>query len=481
MDLSVHGRRHPATVTPWALSGRSRSAYDRDMILPRTATALAAAVRAEQVTPQEAVAAALSRIDRWNPTLNAFCTVRDVAARAEAAQVAGRSDLHRLPLAGVPVAVKDLIPVAGEPMIAGSLATERGRQPKDHDLVTRLRAAGAVVVGSTSMPEAALWPVTDGADGITRNPWDHSVSAGGSSGGSAAAVAAGLVPIAHGSDGLGSIRIPAAVCGLVGIKPGRDVVQPWEESAQNWYGLSEHGALATTVDDAALLLAVLADRPDLAVPGDDVGGLRVGVTVNPPLPGVGVDRDVVLAVFRVAAALRTAGMRIQRQRLRYPVSTTWAGSVRWFAVAVPPVEAVAEPALLQPRSIRQARVGRVARRFVRSVDAETWRGRALDFFETTDVLLSPVLATGALPARPWSQRSWSANVTAALTSNGGFTPPWNLAGFPTVCVPAGPHPRTGLPIGVQLIGPPGGEARLLAVAAALEEQRPWQLQAPGYA
>jgi amidase len=460
------------------------------MIPPRSATALAAAVRAEQVTPEQAVAAALDRIHRWNPTLNAFATVRDAAASAEAAHVAARDDLQRLPLAGVPVAVKDLIPVAGEPMLSGSRATDRSPQPKDHELVTRLRAAGAVVVGSTCVPEGALWPVTDGAEGVTRNPWDRSLSAGGSSGGSAAAVAAGLVPLAHGSDGLGSIRIPAAVCGLVGVKPGRDVVQPWDASPENWYGLAEDGALATTVDDAALLLSVLANRPDLAVPGGpggEVEGLRVGVTVNPPLAGIRVDPQVVAAVFRVAVALRSAGMSIERQRLHYPTSMAWAGTVRWFAVAVPTVDTarasqpVGDPSLLQQRTLRQARIGRAVRRFVRSDDERAWRQRALAFFDTTDVLLAPVLATGGLPADAWSERSWSANVTAALASNGGFTPPWNLAGFPTVCVPAGPHPATGLPIGVQLIGPPGGEARLLAVAAALEEQQAWQLQAPGYA
>ncbi|HEX2810554.1 MAG TPA: amidase family protein, partial [Kineosporiaceae bacterium] len=327
-------------------------------------------------------------------------------------------------------------------------------------------------------------------------PWDRSRSAGGSSGGSAAAVAAGLVPIAHGSDGLGSIRIPAAVCGLVGVKPGRNVVQPWDDSPENWYGLAEDGPLATTVDDAALLLAVLADRPDLAVPGGDVAGLRVGVTVNPPLAGIHVDTDVVAAVFEVAVALRAAGMSIRRQRLRYPTSMAWAGTVRWFAMAVPTVDAAqavraqaqpgaaqpdgGDPALLQARTVRHARMGRAVRRFVRSADEQAWRRQALAFFDTTDVLLAPVLATGALPAHSWSERPWTANVIAALASSGGFTPPWNLAGFPTVSVPAGPHAGTGLPIGVQLVGPPGAEARLLAVAAALEEQRPWQALAPGY-
>ena len=448
------------------------------MTLPRTATALAAAVRADQVTPQQAVAEALDRIETLDGALHAFVVVRSVSARAEADQVAARSDLHRLPLAGVPVAVKDQIPVAGEPMRAGSRGTDPEPQPQDHALVKRLLSAGAIVVGSTAAPEGMLWPVTDGAGGVTRNPWDRAASPGGSSGGSAAAVAAGMVPLAHGADGLGSIRIPAAVCGLVGIKPGRDVIEPWDDSAGNWYGLAEHGSLATTVDDAALLLAVLADRPELAVPDAEVAGLRVGVTVNPPLLGAHVDLEMVRAVFRSAAVLRAEGLRVERQRLTYPVSVAWAGTVRWFAVAVPMLETATDPQLLQPRSLQHARLGRAVRRFVRGADAEAWRQCALRLFETTDVLLAPVIASGPLPAESWSQRPWRANVTAALSCSGGFTAPWNLAGFPAMSVPAGRHPATGLPIGVQLIGPPGSETRLLAVAAALELAQPWPLRAP---
>jgi amidase len=452
----------------------------RDMAIPRTATALAAAVRAGEVTPERAVTEALERIARWNPELHAFATVRAAAARTEASALAERTDLTSLPLAGVPVAVKDLIPIAGEPMLAGSAATDPSPQPADHELVGRLRAAGAIVVGSTRCPEAALWPTTDVPDEVTVNPWDRTLASGGSSGGSAAAVAAGLVPLGHASDGLGSIRIPAAACGLVGVKPGQGVVLPRDTSAENWYGLISDGALATTVDDAALLTSVLAGRPDLAVPLDDVQGLRIGVTVNPPLPGVRVDQDVIRAVFAVAVALREAGATIARLRVTYPQSTVLAAAMRWYAVAVPMVEQVADPSRLQPRTLAHAQAGRAARRVVRDADARAWRERATRLFEDADVLLAPVLATGPLPADTWSRRSWTANVAATLTSTGGFTGPWTLAGFPTVSVPAGRHPRTGAPIGVQLIGPPEGEARLLAVAAAVERESPWPLRAPGY-
>jgi amidase len=448
------------------------------MGLPRTATALAAAVRAGQVTPQRATTESLARIAAADGEWRAFATVRARAALAEAAEVAARGDLSRLPLAGVPVAVKDCLPVAGEVMRVGSGANGESVQPKDDDLVTRLREAGAVVVGSTACPEGMLWPTTDTPDAVTRNPWDRTLSVGGSSGGSAAAVAAGLVPLAHGTDGLGSIRIPAAVCGVVGVKPGRDVVTPYDTSAEAWYGLAEHGPIAATVDDAALMLSVLAARPDLAVPRDEVGGVRIGVSVTAPVHGLRVDPDVARLTFEVAATLRRAGARIQRQHVHYPNAVAWAGTVRWFAVAVPTVEAAIHPALLQRRTVGQARVGRVARRFVRGADAEAWRRRALVLFETTDVLLMPVLATGALPADTWSRRSWAANVTTALRSSGGFTPPWNLAGFPVVTVPAGRHPRTREPVGVQLVGPPGSEGRLLGAAAAVERERPWPLSAP---
>jgi len=454
------------------------------MTVPQTAVALAAAVRGGTVTPQEAVAASLDRIadlDAGPHGLHAFATVRAEAARAEAEAVAARADLASLPLAGVPVAVKDLVPVQGEPMLAGSLAGDPGPQPHDHLLVTRLRDAGAVVVGSTLMPEAALWAATDVPGAISRNPWDRTVTSGGSSGGSAAAVAAGMVPLAHAADGLGSIRIPSAVCGVVGVKPGSGVVLPHDTSPENWYGLTSQGAIAATVADAALLTSVLADRPDLAGAGDpaaDVGGLRVGVSVASPLQGVRVARDVVAAVFGVAGALRRAGAAVDRVHVPYPTWMALAGTARWFAVAVPTLDAATDPASVQPRTRTHARIGRLTRRYVREADAQAWRELALGVFEHCDVLLKPVLATAPMPALAWSRRSWAANAAASLRCSGGLTPPWNLAGFPTVAVPAGRHGRTGVPIGVQLVGPPGSEARLLQVAAAVERERPWPRHAP---
>lgn len=447
--------------------------------VPRTGTALAAAVRAGRVSPEQAVDAALARIAAHDPSLHAFTVVRGTAARAEARALAGLPDLAHLPLAGVPVAVKDSIAVAGEPLRYGSRAVGDLPQPSDDEMVRRLRAAGAVVVGLTTCPEAMLWPTTDDADGVTRNPWDPGLSAGGSSGGAAAAVAAGMVPLAQGDDGLGSIRIPAAVCGVVGLKPGRDVVLPYDPTPEGWYGLAERGPIASTVADAALLLSVLAARPELAAVRGDVAGLRVRVVVNPPVRGVTVDPAVVRLTFDVAATLRQAGAVIRRQPVRYPTAASWAGLVRWFAVAVPALDLATDRTLLQPRTRVQAGIGLAVRQLVRERDAQAWRRRAVALFDSADVLLSPVLATGALPAHAWAARSWAANVRTAIAGNGGLTGVWNLAGLPVITVPAGRHPRTGVPVGVQLVGPPDSEARLLGVAAVLERIRPWPLRAPG--
>jgi amidase len=164
----------------------------------------------------------------------------------------------------------------------GSTASDPQPQPADHEVVRRLRAAGAVVVGLTRVPELCVFGATDSKFGLTRNPWNRSRTPGGSSGGSAAAVAAGMVAVAHGNDGMGSIRIPAACCGLVGFKPGRGVV-PSELGDGSWFDMAENGPLATSVDDCALLLSVMAGRPDLATVTDP-GRVRVAVSTEAPAP-----------------------------------------------------------------------------------------------------------------------------------------------------------------------------------------------------
>src|SRR5215469_11609168 len=242
----------------------------------RHATDIAAAVRSGEVTAAAVVAEHLQRIGRLDAELGAFVRVRAARAADEAVAVDSRADRAELPLAGVPVAVKDTVPVAGEPMRLGSAAMPDAAQSEDHPVVARLRDAGAVVVGLTNLPELAIYPFTDSVYGIARNPWDPRRTPGGSSGGSGAAVAAALVPVAHGTDGLGSVRIPAAACGVFGIKPGTGVV-PGDLGETGWYGLSEHGTLAATVADAALMLGAMAGT-SYALDGQ--GPLRIAVSVR---------------------------------------------------------------------------------------------------------------------------------------------------------------------------------------------------------
>jgi amidase len=448
-----------------------------------TAAGIAAAVRGG-APPVDAVSAALVAIERWDGELGAFATVRRDRALTEAALLAGREDLARLPLAGVPLAVKDTVPVSGVSPRVDPSSPARA----DHPMVTRLRVAGAVVVGTTAASDASLWPTTDGLapDGrlvVTRNPWNRERSAGGSSGGAGAAVGAGLVPVAQGTDSLGSVRIPAAACGVVGLKPTAGLVAPvsvdpatgWPVRRGDWFGLMTHGALATTVEDAALLLSVLAGRPGLAAVPGPPHRLRVAVSVRPPATGVRTSRPALRAAFDVAALLRRAGHDVERAEPRYPASAAVAMLTRWTAAAAQDLDAVppGRRGDVQPRTLRHAALGRRLRRHVRPEDAGAWHAAADSFLGGRDVLLTPTVATAPPAAAGWSRRSWAANVVTGLRFSGGFAAPWNLAGWPAVSVPAGHDPAAGVPLGVQLVGRPGAEPLLLALAALVEERRPW--------
>ncbi len=442
----------------------------------RTATEIAAAVRAGETTARAVVAEHLDRIARLNPELAAFVRVRADAALSEADGVDGRADRAGLPLAGVPVAIKDNVPVAGEPMRVGSAATPDTPQDQDHPAVARLRAAGAVVVGLTNLPELGLYPFTDSVYGIARNPWDPRRTPGGSSGGSAAAVASAMVPVALGNDGLGSIRIPAAVCGLFGIKPGSGVV-PSQLGADSWGGLAENGPLATTVGDAALMLGVLAGTAfSLAEPRQ----LRVCLSVKPPSPGVLVHRG-----FR--SAVRDAGQHLQR--LGHTVTDDdppypwWAPSAmveRWFATSVTDARPFLSGPGLERRTRRHIRAGQrvLFLHPPRESQRERLRARLVPFFDRYDVLVMPTLARPAPPARRWGEGTLTRSVVTALLYS-PMAGTWNLAGFPAAAIPAGPSVQ-GLPASVQLVAAPGGEALLLALAAQLERAAAWPRHPPAY-
>ncbi len=445
-----------------------------------TAKQIARGVRRGDISATQVVADHLDHLARVDPDLAAFRQVRAGAAVTEAEKVDELEDLADLPLAGVPVAVKENTAVAGLPTWNGSAAARTPVAEADHEVVRRLRGAGAVILGVTRMPELGLWGVTDDLTAVTRNPWDRGRTPGGSSGGSAAAVAAGLVPIAHGNDGLGSIRIPAACCGLVGLKPGRGVV-PCQLGADDWFGLTEHGMLTTTVADAAVGFQTLAGRrQEKLVPP---ARLRVGVSLRSPVRGISPDasnRDAVAAAGRLLAA---AGHDTVPADPSYSTTLGLQGLATWFAAAAADVQAAGlDRRNLQKRSRQHVRLGEWVQRrgYVRPADRADWRERSIGLFtdHSIDLLLTPALAGIPPAANSWSARSWRANVLANLRY-APYTAPWNLAGLPALVVPVGRRPD-GLPVAVQLVGPPGSELLLLSVAGQFEMQAPWARHADGY-
>ncbi|MEU0196208.1 amidase family protein [Streptomyces afghaniensis] len=439
----------------------------------RTAAEISAAVREKRVTPREVAAEHLARIEHLDGRVGAFRRVRAEAALAEADEVAARGDFDRLPLAGVPVAVKDNLAVRGESTRIGSAATPDTPAAEDHVTVARLRAAGAVVVGLTNVPELCVFGTTDGVLGTARNPWDPTRSAGGSSGGSAAAVAAGMVPIALGNDGMGSLRIPAANCGLVTIKPGHGVV-PTGTGDSDWFGMSENGPLATTVEDARLMLSVLAgDEPALRC---EAGPLRVAVSLRSPLAGVTVSRPYTAATREAAGVLMKAGHQVRRADPPYPMSLAMTSLVHWTAGTAADARHL-DAHLLTRRTRVHAGLGRPFLDRARSGAArEQLRRRLEPFFTDHDVLLTPALARRSPKAGPWHERGWLSNVLAN-TNYSPLTPPWNLTGWPAMSVPCGTLP-SGAPCAVQLVGRPGTEYQLLEVAEQLQERNPWRRTAP---
>jgi amidase len=425
------------------------------------------------VTSDELVRRSLDAIDASQSTLNAFRVVLTKEALADAAQAdRKRAAGEQLPLLGIPIAVKDDVDVDGVPTRFGT----GGYVPMAHqdaEVVRRLRAAGAVIVGKTNTCELGQWPFTSGpAFGHTRNPWSSEHTPGGSSGGSAAAVAGALVPLAHGTDGLGSVRIPAAACGLFGIKPGTGVV-PADLGETGWHGLSEHGPLATTVADAALMLGVMAGT---SYSLDAPGPLRIAVSVRPPGPGIIVHRSCSAPVRAIADLLGKSGHEVTDADPPYP---GWLVPVMLsYWVTGPAGEAVGHASGMEPRTRRHVRAGRLVTRArpPRGSDRARLRAALEPFFERHDVLVMPTLARPCPPARRYGERSWLRSVATALMF-APMTGVWNLAGFPAASVPV---PGQGLPGAVQLVAAPGREQTLLALAAEIERASPWRRHAPAY-
>ena len=443
-----------------------------------TAVGIAAAVRAGRATPTEVLEEHLAHIAALDGRLGAFVLLRTEQVRAEARALEERGDLDGLALAGVPVAIKDNVDLAGTPTRNGSAATSAEPAAADDEPVRRLRDAGALLVGKTSVPELCLWPFTESAAfGVARNPWSLDHTPGGSSGGSAAAVAAAMVPVALGADGGGSIRMPASNCGLVGIKPGPGVVPFPPSGVSTWSQMSEFGPLATTVADLGLALDVLAGGEAFRAVGPPERPLRVGVSAKPAAAGVKVHPGVRAVLDATAEALAGAGHRVET------VAPPWRnGDASPFLQRV--FHGCAEdtdglPAgSLEPRTRAEARVGRLLRRARPAPSGPPARvaARYRAWFADHDLLLSPPLAQPPLRVGADAGKGLGRTLLG-LTAYMPFSPPLNLVGFPAASVPAGTS-ADGLPLGVQLAAAPGGEALVLSVARQLETLRPWPRHAP---
>jgi amidase len=474
------------------------------------ATAQAALVRDGAVTPRDLVDAALARIDAVDTQLNAVIHRRDERARADAD--VGPPDG---PFRGVPILVKDLDgTLAGEPLHLGNRMLRDLGHVADHDshLFARLRAAGCVIVGKTNTPELGLLPTTESlAYGPARNPWDLTRSPGGSSGGSAAAVAAGMVPFAHAGDGGGSIRIPASACGLFGLKPTRGRVSLGPDDGEAWAGLVARHVVTRSVRDSAAALDVIAGpfpgdpytapppaRAFAAEVGADPGSLRVGVMSGVSPAGlVGVDPACVDAAHDAATLLASLGHTVEPAypeplddlALLVHFTTVLAASTA-YDLATPGADAGRElPADdVAPVTWAQAALGRAvsADAYLEAVESlRAWARRMAEWWEPTDarpdapggfdLLLTPTMARPPAPLGEIRGGDAEGTILAA-TPYAAFTVPFNVTGQPAMSVPL--HWSDGLPIGVQLVAATGREDVLFRVAAQLEGARPWRGRRP---
>ena len=449
-------------------------------MLGGTARDIAQAVQAGYVTATAVARAHLDHLAAVEPRLQAYSRVLRTEALTDAARTDAHADRASLPLAGVPVAVKDIVDVAGQPAMHGSRALPERPAVEDDPLVAALRQAGASVLGKTRCPELSIWGTSDDPDGTTVSPWAQGRTAGGSSGGSGAAVAAGTVALALASDGLGSVRIPAAASGVVGIRPGADLLPATMRNGDpHWFGMTRYGPIATTVADAALALSVLTGRPEFARVAPVERPLRVAVSWRPPAP-IPVAESISRSMIDAGWLLHSRGHRVRRAEVPYDLSTTAAVLARWTQGAARDVADLdADPRLLQRRTRVHAGVGRALARLwpVREEQAQRWRSKIGPLLNDHDVLLTPVMARPQPEAIVWHQRGWLANLTSNFLAY-PFPSAWNLADVPAISVPIGT--REGQPMAVQVVAGPGKEALVLSVAAQLEELAPWRRHPQGW-
>jgi amidase len=482
-----------------------RFSGERDMqaemteLLTRSALDIAALVRSGEVRSRELVEAALAQIEA-NSALNAFTFV-DAEAALAAADAIQPGDPR--PFAGVPIAIKELNAVAGQPFTMASDIFGDFHAPQDSYTARRLRDAGFVLIGRTSSPEFGIVPTTEPRRfGPTRNPWSLDHSAGGSSGGAAAAVAAGILPVAQGSDGGGSLRIPAACCGLVGLKPSRGRVSPGPDLGDNM--LSSNGALTRAVADAAHLLDVMAGyeigdatwappptEPFASALTRPPRSLRIAFTTISPL-GTSVDPACVNATHDAAQLLASLGHTVEEAappawqaaaELEPAFNAVYAaGIASGVRAGARATGRAPSPELVEPLTWMFYELG------MRTTSAELLEAigalqqhtrRLVAFFSAYDVLLTPALAQRPLPIGHLNTQSSDPAAEwrkAALFTP--FTPIFNATGQPAISLPLY-HGEDGLPLAVQLVGPPLGEALLLSLAAQIEAAQPWAGRRPG--
>jgi len=457
-----------------------------------TATQLLGLYRSGEASPVEATQAVLQRISRLNPLLNAFCLVDEAAAMASAHQSEARWLAHRnsgagvLPLDGVPMSIKDLILTQGWPTLRGS-KTVNPDQPWDVDapVTARLREAGAVLLGKTTTPEFGCKGETNSLlTGISRNPWSLEHTPGGSSGGASAAVSAGLGPLAIGTDGAGSVRIPAAFCGNVGLKPSFGRVPAYPLSP---FGSVAHlGPHAMTVEDVALLMNTIA-LPDArdwtSLPFDgvdylaglkgDIKGLRVAYS---PTLGYAknVDSEIAAATAQAAKHLQDLGAVVEQVHpltedpLDISTGLWFAGAYQVWRTLSP-----AQQALTDPDFKAQAELGALLD--THAIHALNQRRGVLgshlrQFMQRFDLILTPSTAVTAFKALPAGHSPMN---SAAMLGWTPFSYPFNLSQQPAISLPCGVSSQ-GLPMGVQLVGPMFGDATLLQAAQALQACYPMQ-------
>ena len=445
-------------------------------------------VRTREVSSAELVQLYLERIARLDPKLNAFVTVCGDNAIAEAGAIdAAPGDA---PFRGVPIAVKDLTATAGVRTTFSSRAYADFVPDYDTAVVRRLRTAGFVILGKTNTPEFGTTAFTESdLNGATRNPWNLERTPGGSSGGAAAALAAGLTPIAHGTDGGGSIRIPASCCGVFGLKPSRGRVSSAPFSALE--GLSTAGPLSRTVEDAAQLLDVLAgyepgdpwwapppERPFAQAVAEPPGHLRVAVTSTPPIE-TPVAPECITALHAAAALFAELGHEVVEETPPWTDPDLFHTFIEVWQTgpALHPIEDLSLITPLNRGLIESARASSAIDYARAVVRLQSIARRTVAFWQDIDIVLTPTLAMPPVPI------GWQQSVEGAieqLLRNTEFTPFTaiaNLTGLPAMSLPL--HwSEDGLPIGVQAIGPPAGDAVLLSLAAQLEAARPWVDQRP---